>query len=121
MQTFNAFSNFGTVTDALTTVTVTPTIAKPVTPAVPTPNNGTHKWYDITTGLVNSVSNLATSASDAINSTKSAAGGTSYNSNIPNQPPAPVKSNTGKYVLIGVSVAALAGIGILVLRKKKKA
>lgn len=121
MNTFNSFANFGDVnTDALTKVTVTPIIPKPVAPAVPTPQDGTHKWYDIVTGLVNTTSNLATSASDVISATKTPSSGAGYNPNIPGSPPPVVKSNTGMYVLIGVGIAAVVGVGILVLKKKKK-
>ncbi len=122
MNTFNSFSNFGSVTDQLTTVTVTPTIAKPVSPAVPTPDNGTHKWYDIVGGLVKTTTDLTTSAANAVSAVKTTSSGTpGYNSNIPAQPPAPVKSNTGMYVILTASALALVGIGIVVLKKKKKA
>lgn len=112
----------GSITDALTTtapVSVA-TIPKPV-PVAPTPATPQHKWYDIVTGTVNSISNLANSASNAVTAVKGSGGSTpGYDSNIPSQPPAPVKSNTGKYLIAGGIVLALGIVAVVVVKKVKK-
>jgi len=114
----NTFKTLCGVTDQLTTVApINVSIPKPApaTPAAPT-----HKWYDIVTGLVNTTSNLATSAADVVTSVKSPSGSNpTYVNNV--QPPAPVvKSNTGTYVLVGTGLLVLIGGAALIMRKRKK-
>lgn len=115
----NTFRTLCGVTDALTTTApVVITIPKPAAPA--TPAAPVHKWYDIVTGLVNTTSNLATSASDVISATKTPGSNTPGYVNNVSPPPAVVKSNTGTYILVGTGLAILIGGAALIIRKRKK-
>lgn len=91
-------------------VTTIPTPVAATTPLTPAP---TKKWYDV-------FNDIASSATDLVTSVK----GSGYSTNIPAGPNAPdpkPKSNTTKYVLIGVGVLAAAGITYMIVKKKKKA
>jgi LPXTG-motif cell wall-anchored protein len=106
-----------------TTFSVSPTI-KPVTLA-PTPTTTVQKsvWDTINQGL-----NVLQSGANIYSQVKSGSSAPGYNPSLTTtqtqpgqlpQQPMPTPSNTKKYVLIGLGVAALGGIIYFAARKKK--